>query len=302
MAKTKGFHLPVDVKEYPVYSREEERKVLFEFRYSKDENIRKDAKEKLVLHNMGLIYSIIKDLTTSENDAEPDTLVSYGVEGLISAIEKFDLERETKLGTYAYMWIKKYVRNGIHEQVMVHLPDGMWDNIRVFQRVQNEIKAALGREPSYKPFSIDGCEFSEMEDALVNGGYNFTPAAYKRTVEAWNLKNPSSLNETIEGDRGHELEYVETIEDVEGTKRVETNRRHELMRTEFEKIRSSKIKDADKVADVLLYILEHPDCDEKDVVKVVGLQSRDEFRTLRKRGFGWLRDNSIDLTLQFLEC
>lgn len=297
----KKFKMPVNVKDYPVFTKEEERRVLFEFRYSMDESIRNNAKEQLVLHNMGLVYSIIKSLANT-SDAEPDTLVSYGVEGLMIAIEKFDLERDTKLSTYAHAWIKKYVRNGIHEQVLIHIPDGMWDNLRVFQKVQMEVKNALGREPSYKPFSIDGCELSEMEDALVNGGYDFTPASYKRTVEAWNLKNPSSLNETMEGDRGHELEYVEMIEDTEGTKRVQTDRRHELMRVEFEKIRSSNIKEAGKVADIMLYMLEHPDFEEKDVVKAVGLKDRDEFRTLRKRGFGWLRDNSVDLTLQYLEC
>lgn len=295
------FNFPIDTKEYKVLTKEEERAALFEFRFSMDETIRKVAKDTLVCHNMGLVYKIIKDLTKNDRFAEPDTLVSYGVEGLIIAINKFDLSRDTKLSTYAHAWVSKYVRRGIHEQTPVRMPEGMWEKVITFQRVQNEIKAMLGREPSYKPFSIDGFEFSEMEDALVNGDYNFTPDSYKRTVEAWNYKNIESLNATMEGDKGNAVEYIDTIEDVEGTKRAESDRRIELMRTEFEKVRYSGIKDANKVADVLIYMLDHLEAEEAEVIEALGLKGREELRTLRRRGFAWLKDNSVDLTLQYME-
>ena len=297
----KRFHMPVKTHEYPVYSKKQERAVLFEYHYSLDEEIRKEAKDNLILHNMGLIYSIIIELTKNDENAEPDTLVSYGVEGLVKAIDKFELARDCKLSTYAYMWIYKYIHNGIQEQTLVHLPSGVYEKIAVFQRVQNELKNILEREPTYKPFSIDGADFSEMEDVLVNGDYGFTPAMYKNIVMAWNLKNPSSLNAAVEDDRGKELEYMDTIEDVEGTKRDEQQRRISLMRTEFEKVRTAQIKDASKVADMLLYMLDNPNYEEKEIMKEFGLKDRYEFKALRNRGFGWLRDNSIDLTLQLLD-
>lgn len=297
----KSFRMPVNVREYPVYSKAQERKTFFELKYSQDEKIKKEAKDNLVLHNMGLVYSIIKELTNNENNAEPDTLISYGVEGLIKAIDKFELAKNTKFSTYAYMWVKKYVRNGIHEQAFVRLPDGMWEKIAIFQKVQGEIKNVLEREPTYRPFSIDGAEFSEMEDALVNGDYGFTPAMYKKVVMAWNYKNPNSLNALMEGEKGRAVEFLEAFEDVEGTRRTEDIKRHELMRTEFNKIRYSGINDAEKIADIFLYMLEHPTAMEKEVVTDMGLKDRTELRILKRRGSTWLRDNSVDLTLQYTE-
>ncbi len=298
---TRRFKMPVNTWEYPVYSKEEERVAFFEYKFAQDADTKREAKDNLVYHNMGLVYQIIKAMANDGNGAEPDTLVSYGVEGLMKAIEKFDLERDLKLSTYAYRWIQKYVRKGIREQTLVRLPDSVWENIAVFQKVQAEIAAILEREPTYQPFSADGFEFSEMEDALVNGDYGFTPTMYKNTVLAWNLKNPLSLNATVDETRGKSVEFLDTFEDEQESKRSKNEQLAILMKSEFEKIRKSKISKADKIADVLIFMLEHPSAKEDDVIKALRLNDRSELRYLKQRGFDWIKENSVNLNVQFAE-
>lgn len=298
---TKRFRMPIDTREYPVLSKDEERIAFLEYKFAQDEKTKREAKDNLVYRNMGLVYKIIKAMANDRNGAEPDALVSYGVEGLIKAIDNFDLEKDLKLSTYAFMWIKKYVRKGIQDQSLIRLPDNVWEDIAVFQRVQAEIAAILEREPTYQPFSADGFEFSEMEDALVNGDYGFTPSEYKTTVLAWNLKNPMSLNATIDESRGKSVEFLDTFEDKQASERSKNEQLAILMKGEFEKIRTSKLSKADKIADILIYMLEHPSAKEEDVIKALKLNDRSELRYLKQRGFDWIKENSINLNVQFAE-
>lgn len=59
----------------------------------------KDAMEKLVKQNSGLIYSIVKRFIGRGYDAED--LYQIGCIGFIKSINKFQLSFETKLSTYA---------------------------------------------------------------------------------------------------------------------------------------------------------------------------------------------------------
>ncbi len=59
----------------------------------------KDAMEKLVKQNSGLIYSIVKRFIGRGYDVED--LYQIGCIGFIKSINKFQLSFETKLSTYA---------------------------------------------------------------------------------------------------------------------------------------------------------------------------------------------------------
>lgn len=59
----------------------------------------KEAREKLILHNMRLVAHVVKKYAQSEADAED--LISIGTIGLIKAVDSFDVKRASRLGTYA---------------------------------------------------------------------------------------------------------------------------------------------------------------------------------------------------------
>lgn len=67
----------------------------------------KDAKEKLIVHYIELVKIICGRLYSTYNaHVEYDDLVSYGIIGLIDAIEKFDIKKEVKFETYANIRIR----------------------------------------------------------------------------------------------------------------------------------------------------------------------------------------------------
>jgi len=57
------------------------------------------AREKLILHNMRLVAHVVKKYAQSE--AEAEDLISIGTIGLIKAVDTFDVNRASRLGTYA---------------------------------------------------------------------------------------------------------------------------------------------------------------------------------------------------------
>ena len=78
----------------PPLSAKEEREYLLKFRDG-DMN----AKNELIEHNLRLVAHIIKKYYANSN--QQDDLISIGTIGLIKAINTFDVDKGTRLATYA---------------------------------------------------------------------------------------------------------------------------------------------------------------------------------------------------------
>ena len=59
----------------------------------------KEAREKLVEENLGLVFTVVRRFTG--RGCEMEDLVQIGSIGLMKAIDKFDLSMDVKLSTYA---------------------------------------------------------------------------------------------------------------------------------------------------------------------------------------------------------
>lgn len=77
---------------------EKEEKQYLELLRSEDKDKAKDAKEKLIMHNLRLVAHISKKYQSSPEDAED--YISIGIIGLMKAIDTFDAGRG-RLATYA---------------------------------------------------------------------------------------------------------------------------------------------------------------------------------------------------------
>ncbi|WP_410075508.1 sigma-70 family RNA polymerase sigma factor, partial [Anaerostipes sp.] len=58
-----------------------------------------EAREKLILDNVGLIWSVVRRFTN--RGYESDDLFQIGSIGLMKAVDKFDLSYDVKFSTYA---------------------------------------------------------------------------------------------------------------------------------------------------------------------------------------------------------
>ena len=82
-------------------SREEEREYFEKFKKGD-----KQAKDKLINHNLRLVAHIVKKYSGS---AEADDLISVGSIGLIKAINSFEYDKGTQLSTYAARCIENEI-------------------------------------------------------------------------------------------------------------------------------------------------------------------------------------------------
>ena len=86
----------------PPLSASEEKKYLIEMK-----NGSKEAKDKLIEHNLRLVAHIIKKYYS--NYIEQDDLISIGSIGLIKGINSFNCEKGTRLATYAAKCIENEI-------------------------------------------------------------------------------------------------------------------------------------------------------------------------------------------------
>ncbi len=79
-------------------SKEEETKWLMQYKNGTEEE-KKEAKDKLVLHNLRLVAHIVKKYSSAQKDTEE--MISIGTVGLMKAILTYDFEKNIRLASYA---------------------------------------------------------------------------------------------------------------------------------------------------------------------------------------------------------
>lgn len=135
--------------EHRVLTRQEERRFLE--RYHNPEcssGSKKEAFEILVGSNIKLILRVSKFYSDTWRVPIED-LVQEGVIGLIRAIERFDLERNLKLSTYATNWIRQSVsRQSPVLARNIRLPSHVIQSLHKINKVRAEFERETGRTPS----------------------------------------------------------------------------------------------------------------------------------------------------------
>ena len=105
-----------EISPIPVLSNEEQIKLVMKCHKGD-----KKARQELIIHNLKLVVSIAKQYL---NFGLPfEDLIQEGNLGLIRAIEKFDVTKETAFSTYATTWIKAKMTRALSEKVrIIRLP------------------------------------------------------------------------------------------------------------------------------------------------------------------------------------
>jgi RNA polymerase sporulation-specific sigma factor len=80
---------------------EEEKKLFGILKEKGNENEWKNAKDKLVLHNMRLVSTIAKNYNRLVSDMDREELIPYGTMGLIKAVDGYDEDKCLKFSYYA---------------------------------------------------------------------------------------------------------------------------------------------------------------------------------------------------------
>ena len=134
-----------EVRRLPLLTETEEQELVVQFKTAPTEEERQKAKNKLIESNLRFVISIAKKLGTPETFLD---LVSEGNIGLIKAVEKFDINRDCHLITYALSWIVAYIKNYQITQVNSVVPPNALKLHNYVKNVTKEFFSKNERNPT----------------------------------------------------------------------------------------------------------------------------------------------------------
>lgn len=111
----------------------------------------KDAREKLVEENLGLVYSIIKRF--AGRGYEMEDLFQIGSIGLIKSIDKFDLSFDVKFSTYAVPMITGEIKRFIRDDGMIKVSRSLKEIAYKAYTTREMLEKKMGREPTLEEIS-----------------------------------------------------------------------------------------------------------------------------------------------------
>ena len=166
-------------------------------RYKTDDDRR--ARERLVLAYSPLVkYVAGRTAAGLPPHVEEADLISYGLVGLISAIERFDLSREIKFETYAIMRIKGAIIDELRS--MDWVPRSVRARAREVERAHAKLEHRLQRVPTDNVIAEEmGITIDELNESLLAISHSSMVAL----DELWSVSDAS----------GDQVSLMDTIED-----------------------------------------------------------------------------------------
>jgi RNA polymerase sigma factor for flagellar operon FliA len=166
-------------------------------RYKSDEDGR--ARERLVLAYSPLVKYVAGRMASGlPPHVDEADLISYGLGGLISAIERFDPSREIKFETYAITRIKGAIIDELRSIDWV--PRSVRARAREIERANSKLEHRLQRAPSDAELAGElGISIEELEESLISISHSSIAAL----DELWSVSDSS----------GDQVSLLDTLED-----------------------------------------------------------------------------------------
>jgi RNA polymerase sigma factor for flagellar operon FliA len=157
------------------------------------------ARERLVVAYSPLVKYVAGRLSSGlPAHVEEADLISYGLIGLINAIERFDLSREIKFETYAIPRIRGAIIDELRSLDWV--PRSVRARAREIERANAKLEAKLQRAPSDEEMAGElGVSMEDFQESLIQIS-NSTIAALD---ELWSVSDAS----------GDQVSLLDTLQD-----------------------------------------------------------------------------------------
>ncbi len=162
----------------------------------------KDASEKLLTENAGLIWSVARRYLG--RGTEGDDLYQLGCLGFLKAVEGFDLNFGTQFSTYAVPKIAGEIRRFLRDDGAIKVSRTVKEHAISIRTARNQLILNLGREPTITEIS-EKTGFSPEEIAIAE-----TATAATESIQRENGEDGFSL-ENILSDTESEEMIVEKI-------------------------------------------------------------------------------------------
>lgn len=132
-----------------------------------DENAKKQAKEELILSNLRLTLAIASFMKKFSQTTLPlMDIIQAGNEGLIKAINKFDLEKKVKPSTYATFWIIQSIQRAIaYEERTIKVPLAVQLETAKLKRIEE--KYSIQREQLNKQILSEELGITQKKFGII---------------------------------------------------------------------------------------------------------------------------------------
>ncbi len=145
------------------------------------------ARERLVVAYSPLVKYVAGRMSSGlPAHVEEADLISYGLTGLISAIERFDLSREIKFETYAITRIRGAIIDEL--RTLDWVPRSVRSRARDIERANMKLEAKFQRAPTDEEMAAElEMNTTEFHDALLQISHSTIVAL----DELWNVSDSS---------------------------------------------------------------------------------------------------------------
>lgn len=164
------------------------------------ENNSPEARDKLILIYVSLVKYVAGRMGTGlPQNIETADLISYGVFGLIDAIEKFDPSRQIKFETYAISRIKGSIIDEL--RALDWVPRSLRHRAKEIEQIYVSLENKLKREPS---------------DKEVAGELGVTVEDYNEMLSKLSYTSVIALEELwiVGGEKGDRVSLIDSLEDT----------------------------------------------------------------------------------------
>ena len=218
------------------------------YRRSRDQAVR----DRLILTYAPLVKYVAGRLGSGlPAHVDEGDLVSYGLLGLIAAIERYDPDRDVKFETYAIARIKGSILDEL--RAMDWVPRSVRSRAREIERAMTELEAKLGRAPSDEEIASKvGITKEDLDESLTD----ISRSSIAALDELW----------TVSGSGGDQVALIDTIEDTQGPEPQSAFAQTEMREAVADAI--SRLPEREKLVITLYY---YEDLTLREIGEVLGV-------------------------------
>lgn len=154
---------------YNPFTLEEEREIFIKYSNETNRAKKKKIRNEIVERNMRLVRKVANGYRNACDFLESDDLISYGAQGLMVAIDKYDYTKGFKFSTYAVLWIQQVIRRAITNlKRPIRIPNNQDIRLGKVKYTANLLYERLGREATNEEIALEsGLSVAAVKDALM---------------------------------------------------------------------------------------------------------------------------------------
>lgn len=179
-----------ELNRLPMVSREEEVELCKRIKKG-DER----ARNRMIEANLRFVVKIAKNY---QNQGLPlSDLINEGNIGLMTALEKFDVEKGYHFISYAVWWIRQSIVKAINEKSRaVRLPLNRTNELLLIQKAQKKLMHETGEDPSVEALAKE----TNLEENVIETLLNISKDLISLDVPVFSDNQTSSIGDYIESD------------------------------------------------------------------------------------------------------